>query len=84
MHRIARHCLILVPVAAYRHVVFNYRAIAEYYAHAKADLQEAMEDSALVIVDFNKAIENGFVALTNEILEQYENDYDGVNNDTNA
>jgi hypothetical protein len=45
--------------AAYRHVVFNFQEIANYYAHSEADVQQLMEDSALVIVDFDKAIENG-------------------------
>jgi len=49
--------------AAYRHVVFDYRKIAEYYAHADKDMQTLTENSALVIIDYNKAIENGFVEL---------------------
>jgi len=62
--------------AAYRHTVFNYRNIAEYYAHAPANLQELMENNALVIIDFDKAIENGFVQLTSEIKRQYIEDYE--------
>ena len=57
--------------AAYRHNVFNYRNIAEYYAHSSKQVQELMEDSALVIIDFGKAIEHGFVVLSDEIKEQY-------------
>jgi hypothetical protein len=57
--------------AAYRHVVFNYQNIAEYYAHSDKPAQELFEDSALVIIDFNKAIENGFVKLSQEIAEAY-------------
>ncbi|NBW19428.1 MAG: transcriptional regulator [Caulobacteraceae bacterium] len=49
--------------AAYRHVVFDYRKIAEYYAHADKDTQSLIENSALVIIDYNKAIEKGFVEL---------------------
>jgi hypothetical protein len=33
-----------------------------------------MENSALVIIDFNKAIENGFVRLTEEINTMFEHD----------
>jgi hypothetical protein len=33
-----------------------------------------MENSALVIIDFNKAIENGFVVLTDEISSMFELD----------
>lgn len=38
--------------AAHRHIVFDYQAIAEFYAHAEPEVQELMEDSALVIIDF--------------------------------
>jgi hypothetical protein len=62
-------------LAATRHIVFNYQSIAEYYAHAELDLQRLMEDSALVIIDFNKAIEKGFVVLTKRIAEQYAEEY---------
>jgi hypothetical protein len=49
--------------AAYRHVVFNFQEIANYYAHSAADVQQLMEDSALVIVDLNKAISSGWTRL---------------------
>ena len=61
--------------AAERHTVFNFRNIAEFYAHADSQTQDLMEKSALVIIDFNKAIEYGFVKLTQEIAEQFEKDY---------
>jgi len=35
-----------------------------------------MERSALVIIDFDKAIENGFVKLTNELKEMFDIDED--------
>lgn len=57
--------------AAQRHIVFNYQNIAEYYAHSDKSVQELFEDSALVIIDFNKAIENGFVKLSKDIAEAY-------------
>ncbi len=50
--------------AATRHTVFKFRNIAEFYAHASEDVQDLMEKSGLVIIDFNKAIEYGFVKLT--------------------
>lgn len=53
--------------AAARHVVFDYQNVAEYYAHASPEMQRLMEKSALVIIDFNQAIENGFVKLTKAI-----------------
>ena len=55
--------------AAYRHTVFDYSKIADFYAHSSKEVQELMEDSALVIVDLDKAIENGFVNLTNSVKE---------------
>jgi len=61
--------------AAYRHIKFNYKNIADYYAHANKEVQELMEDSALVIIDFNKAIENGYVSLSDKIQNQYKSDY---------
>ena len=50
--------------AAYRHYVFNYSKIADYYAHSGKEMQELMEQSALVLIDFNDAIANGYVELS--------------------
>lgn len=61
--------------AAARHIVFNYTKIAEYYAHASKEVQELMENSALVIIDYNKAIELGYVQLSKQILDQYNEEY---------
>lgn len=58
-----------LTVSAYRHVVFDYRKIAEYYASAPRNVQELMERSALVIIDINKAIENGFAVLREDLLD---------------
>lgn len=49
--------------AAQRHLRFNYKNIAEYYASAPKEVQELFEDSALVIIDYDKAIEKGYVKL---------------------
>jgi len=57
--------------AAQRHRVFKYDKIAEYYCHAGAETQQLFENSALVIIDFDKAIENGFVKLTEYIADSY-------------
>jgi ParB-like chromosome segregation protein Spo0J len=62
--------------AAKRHSVFNYSKIAEYYAHQEKEMQELMEDSALVIIDFDDAIKNGYVQLRSEILGFEEQDYE--------
>lgn len=61
--------------AAKRHTVFNYEKIADYYAHSKPDTQHFMERSGLVIIDFDKAIEYGFVKLCDEIRKQYLEQY---------
>lgn len=58
--------------AAHRHSVFNYSAIADYYSHSSKEVQELMEESALVIIDFAKAIENGFVQLNTQMMQLYE------------
>lgn len=54
-------------LAAERHTVFDFRNIAEFYAHADEKTQALMERSALVIIDFDAAIENGFVKLTERL-----------------
>lgn len=61
--------------AAQRHTVFHYEYIADYYAHASAEMQRLMEASALVIIDFDKAIEQGFVRLCEEIRGQFMEEY---------
>lgn len=58
--------------AAYRHNVFNYKNIAEYYAHASAEMQRLMEKSALVIIDIDNAIANGYVKLSESIADLIE------------
>ena len=65
----------LLKVAASRHIVFNYENMADFYAHSDKEVQALMENSALVIIDFDKAIELGFVRLSEEIAEQYQNEY---------
>lgn len=55
--------------AAERHTVFNFNQIAEFYAHSDAEVQDLFESSALVIIDFQRAIEEGFVQLSKELLE---------------
>ena len=57
--------------AAARHIVFDYQQIANFYAHASKEVQELMEQSALVIVDFDRAIEDGYVKLSNELSELF-------------
>jgi len=54
---------LFLQMAATRHIVFDYGLVAEFYAHSDEKTQELMEDSALVIIDYDKAIELGFVKL---------------------
>ena len=61
--------------AAQRHNVFNYHLVAEYYCHATPAMQDLMEQSALVIIDLNKAIEGGYVTLSKRLQEIYSDSY---------
>ena len=55
--------------SAHRHMRFNYRAIAEFYAHADEETQRLFEQSALVIIDFEDAIANGFAVFSAAVAE---------------
>ena len=61
--------------AAYRHNVFNYERIANYYAHASESVQLLFEQSALVLIDFDSAIEFGFARVSEELSAYYAEDY---------
>jgi ParB-like chromosome segregation protein Spo0J len=61
-----------LKTAASRHIVFDYGKIAEFYCHADKETQALMEDSALVIIDFKKALQLGYVKLKEEILSALE------------
>ena len=61
--------------AAERHVVFNFKNIAEFYAHSDAETQDLMERSALVIIDYDKAVEQGFVKMSQAFADQFERDH---------
>jgi len=55
--------------AATRHYKFNYGKIAEYYANSSPDVQDLFEKSALVIIDFDNAIEHGFVKMNKRLMD---------------
>lgn len=59
-------------MAAQRHLAFNYKKIADYYSRASEEMQELMEKSALVIIDYNDAIANGYTTLNSDIKEMFE------------
>jgi len=61
---------------ATRHMVFDYTKIADFYAHSPKEIQDLMEESALVIIDFDKAIKLGYIQLRNEILDKYLDEYE--------
>ena len=53
--------------AAERHTVFKFSKVADFYAHAPRNIKELMENSALVIIDYDKAIENGFTTFNDAV-----------------
>lgn len=60
---------VFLRAAAARHITFHFAGIAEYYAHASAAMQRLMEESVLVVIDFNDAIDKGLIKLTKDLLE---------------
>lgn len=48
-------------LSATRLIGFNFSLIADYYSHADKEMQELMEKQALVIIDTEDAIANGYV-----------------------
>lgn len=58
-----------LKAAAARHFVFNYEKIAEFYCHADKKTQELMENSALVIIDFRKALQMGYAKLKTDLAD---------------
>jgi hypothetical protein len=54
--------------ASYRHIVFNYAKIAEFYPHQTPEVQELMEQSVLIIIDADDAIANGYATFKQTIL----------------
>lgn len=65
----------LLKLASARHIIFYFDKIADYYAHSKNEIKELFEKNALVIIDFDKAIRNGYVELQESVYKQYAKDY---------
>ena len=65
-----------LKLAATRHIKFNYSMIADYYAHSDKEMQRLMEKSALVIIDINDAIANGYAILSKKVDSIINNDED--------
>jgi hypothetical protein len=60
--------------AVTRLYTFNYSNIAEYYAHQDKTMQGLMEKLALVIIDINDAIANGYCQLSGTLEEMMNNE----------
>jgi len=65
-------------IATNRHIVFDYGKIAEYYPHATPEIQQLMEESALIIIDFDDAMKNGYVKVQSTIEELVKEDRYGA------
>jgi hypothetical protein len=61
-------------IAATRHTVFNYEKIADYYPQASAEVQDLMEESALVIIDNNSRIQDEYAKLITNVKSLMENE----------
>lgn len=66
-----------LKLAATRLYEFRYDKIAEHYAHSDKEKQELMEKLALVIIDLDDAIKNGYVQL-NKFIEEVFLDENGI------
>lgn len=66
-----------LKLAATRHAVFNYRNIAEYYAQADSEVKKLFEDSVLIIIDYDQAIEKGLVKLYDAAERVFEDAEEG-------
>ena len=62
----------LLCLSATRFIEFNYEAIADYYCSCDKEMQKLMEMLAMVIIDFDSAIENGFIELNDKMRALYE------------
>ena len=60
--------------AVTRLYTFNYSNIEEYYAHQDKTMQGLMEKLALVIIDINDAIANGYCQLSGTLEEMMNNE----------
>ena len=56
-----------LKMAATRHLKFTYKNIADYYANSSPEVQKLMEDSILVIIDYDDALANGYIRMSNKI-----------------
>jgi len=64
--------------AAERHTVFNFAKIADFYSHIPVKFKKFFENSALVIIDYDSAIRNGFISFDKEVQESREDYLENV------
>jgi hypothetical protein len=60
---------------ATRHIMFDFSKIAQYYVNASPEMQKLMEEQALVIIDYDNAVEYGYTHLSLEVDKMSEEDY---------
>ena len=60
--------------AAQRHTVIDFHRVAEFYSHAPAHVQRLMERQALVILDVDDAIREGYLKISEGLAESRERD----------
>lgn len=65
---------VFLRLASTRFLIFNYHKIAEFYSHSDKNTQQAFENLVLVIIDFNKAIEKGFIDFTERFFNEVVDD----------
>lgn len=65
-----------LKLASARHVRFNYGLIAEKYAHSPPEIQRLFERSALVVIDFQDAIAQAYVKLSDDAMAAFEEQHD--------
>ncbi len=64
--------------SAYRFINFNYENIAEFYCHSDKEIQQFMEKLALIIIDYDKAIEYGLAEFGKNIYEDEEINFEDI------
>lgn len=57
--------------AAWRHCRINYAMVAEYYAHASAEVQKLFEENCLVFIDYDRAVADGYVKLSEKLENEF-------------
>ena len=69
----------MLVAGAQRFTRFDFRNVAEWYSQQEDESVKAMmRKMAMVIVDFDEAVENGFVRLCEELIKEYEDEQSGT------